>query len=389
MVKTKQLSLSYILFWVIAILFPFGQLVRIEYQELTILLQDVLVFGSFLLVLPKLKKTSTVESISWFLLYLLLSYSLSQIMFFGQNTTGILYLLRLTGYLFFPFFVSNLVTEGRLSKDYIFTTALVMLGFGGLFGWVQYLLYPDLRFLYHLGWDDHYYRLSGTFLDPGFTSILLVFGFGLSLIKYFQSRNKKLFLLPLFFTVTLAFTFSRAGYLAFAGALVAVAFFRKNITLPLLFLALFVITVLFLPRPGGEGVKLQRTASVGSRLDNYRETFEVIKKSPLFGIGYNNMCDARRLFLGDIATASHGCSGSDSSLMLLTATGGALGIMVFLSLAKDWWKSLQSGMYKETAIVMSVALAIHSLFVNSIFYPWVMVVVGIILGLGLVGESDA
>ena len=71
------------------------------------------------------------------------------------------------------------------------------------------------------GWDDHLYRLIGTFLDPGFTAIILVFGFLTSLAYYLKPaapkggfKNKYFLLISIFLFVSILFTYSRAGYIA-------------------------------------------------------------------------------------------------------------------------------------------------------------------------------
>ena len=40
-----------------------------------------------------------------------------------------------------------------------------------------------------------------------------------------------------------------------------------------------------LPRPGGEGVRLGRTASTLARVDNFRESLEIFTNNPVFGVG--------------------------------------------------------------------------------------------------------
>lgn len=53
----------------------------------------------------------------------------------------------------------------------------IMLVSGGLVllvGYVQFFFYPALRNLLYLGWDEHYYRMFGSFFDPNFLGAFLV-----------------------------------------------------------------------------------------------------------------------------------------------------------------------------------------------------------------------
>ena len=143
------------------------------------------------------------------------------------------------------------------------------------------------------------------------------------------------------------------------------------------------LIVVSLPRPGGEGVKLERTASITFRIEDYRNTLIIINKAPLFGVGYNNMCIARGKFSDQANLNSHACSGSASSLLLVLATTGIVGFLIFANLIQKLIVSLTKNVYGLTFLSCLVALLVHSLFVNSLFYPWVMGWMGILLSVSL------
>ena len=94
------------------------------------------------------------------------------------------------------------------------------------------------------------------------------------------------------------------------------------------------IMIFLLPRPSSEGVKLERAFSILLRLKNYKETIVIWQNSPLFGVGYNNLCFARNKFIGEANYLSHSCSGSDSSILALIATTGILGFIFFIEFIK-------------------------------------------------------
>ena len=52
-------------------------------------------------------------------------------------------------------------------------------------GLLQYLFFPDLRFLKTIGYDDHYFRLTFPFLDPNYTGAFLAF------ISFYSLKTKK------------------------------------------------------------------------------------------------------------------------------------------------------------------------------------------------------
>jgi O-antigen ligase len=304
----------------------------------------------------------------------------------SQAAVGALYLLRAASYLALFMSVYELV---RIKKNYkvtLFKALLVVSLEVGFLGFVQYLLIPDLRFLYAFGWDDHLFRLVGTFLDPGFTGIILAFGSILALAAYLKEK-KSIYLLSLvFLTLTLLLTYSRASFLAF-GVGLATLFLKTKKGLILFMALLFALAIPFLPRPQGYGVRLERTHSIVSRLTNYSETFEIFKKSPVFGIGYNNMCLARQEFLGDKKVDSHACSGADSSVLLILATSGIVGLILVLRFVKDLLNALSVNYYSFAYLACLLALLVHSQFVNSLVYPWVMGYLAILGGISVFGSK--
>ncbi|MBI2103748.1 O-antigen ligase family protein [Candidatus Woesebacteria bacterium] len=370
----KVKIVNWLLFIYLAI-FPFGQLARFEIivasHKIPLLGVD-LVLGLFVLVflVGKFKRPKIWPTMLAFLLIGLFS----MVVFFAKTgraeLVGFLYLLRLTANFIFLVIIFNVTRASRGIRELIFKSLIVVSTISAIFGWIQYFLYSDLRFLYWLGWDDHLYRLTGTFLDPGFTSILLVFGFLASLSTSFKERRKYYIYLAGFFLLTLLFTYSRAGYLALvAGSLKLLL--PQNWRYFILVLMFLVLGTLFLPRIEGEGVRLERLASINKRLVNYGQTFEIFKRSPLFGVGYNNLCLAKKYFFPDTFFGEHSCSGSDSSVLFVLATTGVLGASIFLYLL---WKlsKVQQNIYGRSFLACGSALLVHSLFVNSLFYPWVL-----------------
>jgi O-antigen ligase len=370
------------------VIFPFGQLLRIQFsilgKPLTLHLIDVVVGLSLPFSLLNLLKVNKVyKSMLAFLALCVFSLLVSLAYFTPFDVLlGSFYLFRLFAYSTFFLLVWNMASSKPSYKNILFKGLLLVSIFTAIFGWIQYFWMPDLRFLKTLKWDDHLGRLAGTFLDPGFTSIVLVLGFLSTFSLFLKKRKKSLIAILIFLIVSVAFTYARAAYLALFVGMLCFLYWQKKKVAIVLISAIFLLLIPLLPRTSGEGVRLERSYSIRSKIENYRETIEIIRKNPLFGVGFNNLCPARiKLFGGRIQ--SHSCAGADSSLLLVLATTGVVGSLIFINIVFVIFRSLDNSIYSKAFLACSLALLIHSLFVNSMFYPWVMGWMLILLGISM------
>ena len=384
MVFTKR-ALKIIAYFYL-IIFPFGQLLRVNFnvfgKDIPLHPIEVVSFLSFLIFVSKKKLVRTPSFLKSFIFISVFSLIFSMGMFPPQVIiAGSFYLLRLVGFVG-VFFALQYILKVN-GKAYLINSFVVIAFFTGVFGWLQYFLYPDLRALFEFGWDEHLYRLAGSFLDPGFTGIVLSLGTLLSLFTFLRQKRKVMLYIFLFLLLTTLFTYSRASILALiVGVGYLLTSFKKG-KLVLLFTSLVIFLLLILPRPAGEGVKLERVFSINARVNNYKETITIIKQSPVFGVGFNNICAARQKYLGNTNILSHGCSGADSSILLVIATTGLVGFMLLIgALIKDIGRI--GGIYRHVFYASSFAVLFHSLFVNSLFYPWVF---GWLLGVYLLATE--
>jgi hypothetical protein len=84
------------------------------------------------------------------------------------------------------------------------------------------------------------------------------------------------------------------------------------------------------------------------------------------------MCVAFQKYIGPQSFESHACSGSDSSLLFILTTTGIIGFMAFaFSIFRIRGFIQHSSNYLLLAVSF-IALLVHSLFSNSMFYPWIM-----------------
>lgn len=391
MASSKKRILSKLIIYIFLIIFPFGQLLRWNFvfadRNIVILALDgVAVFALLLTLFVKPPKPGVMKYLSGFLGILLLSWLFSFSLFEVKTVFfGGLYLLRVFSYTCFFILAWDLFNHNPSEKKRVLNMLLGVGFFSAIFGWIQYIFYPDLRPFTVWGWDDHLFRLTGTFLDPGFLSIILVLAFLIILYKYFNEKKNITInlLLFIFLLISIALTYSRAGYMALIACVIYTLVSFKRTKYILGGLIIFVIVMVLLPRPNSEGVNLLRTYSVNARIENYEETLRIWQKSPLLGVGYNNICEARIKYIGDDNPTSHSCSGSDSSLLLLLATTGILGVILFLALIISVAKFAGKNKYGSIFLSSLLAIVVHSLFVNSMFYPWVMGWMGILGGIVL------
>lgn len=348
------------------ILFPLGQIFRGIYPS------DIIVL--VIAVVTLLTQREVLNPKGKFLTFLMLgTFSLLiSINFFSLPAIllGTAHFIRLAAYILLFFFVRERYKSEK-DKDTLLKGLIVITFVVTIFGFIQYFFIPDLRALKVLGWDDHYFRLVSTFLDPTFTGVIILIGTILATYKYLKEKKNSYFLVGILELIAVLVTYSRSTYVAL---LISFAYFffltRKKILI--IFPIILLIWIPFLPRPSSEGVKLERTYSVFQKFDDYKKGIAIIAKSPVFGIGYNNICKEKELNFNEVDTASHSCSGLDNSILLIASTTGIVGLIFFIHV-------LTTLKYKSLFAVVFLAVFVHSMFTNTLFYPFVTGLMAIIL----------
>lgn len=351
-----------IIFFTTLVLFPFGQIFKFGIFNLF----DIAVLLLALVTIFKKPKypmwyTYFIYFLVSCLFSLLINYSL-----FSLN--GLLYLVRFWSYSMIAIYIFNYLKD----KNVAIYSLLAVSVASAIFGWIQYLIWPDLTILKYLGWDDHLLRIVGTFLDPTFLGLILVLGAIIAL-------HKNHYLVFALLALSVLFTYSRSSYLALFLIFLFDFVKSKNIFRLLILNSIFLILFL-LPKNIGEGTNLARVVSGNNKLINYEETIEIIKKSPAVGIGFNNLCIARQKYLDDSNIGSHSCNGSDSSILFILATTGIVGLILFLGF-------ITKITFSQILIPSFFAVLLHSAFANSFFYPHIMFWLFALVGLGSKGNS--
>lgn len=378
-----------LLLYLLLLIFPFGQLIKlpinipgvnIYFQDLIILL--IIIF--FLLknfvsksriFLPRLS-IPILGFFSLALFSLLLSIPLRP---FSETMVALMYLGRWIGYAGLYLVIVN-VSNNNIKKklnDLMIITCFSI----AILGLLQYLFIPDITDLKVFGWDPHYFRVVGTFLDPGFTGIILVLGLILVFERIWNKKllTKIIMFIPLY--ASLILTYSRSSYLAYTIAVAIISFYKRSLKFLLAMLTLGIFSLMILPRPGGEGVRLERQNSSFSRVNNWLTSLKISALYPVYGIGFNNYRYVQR-DLGIINQEnwqiSHAGAGADSSLLFVLATTGVVGLITYMIfLHKIFF------FHKQNIIVFASlgALIIHSFFNNTLFYGWAMIWLWILIAI--------
>ncbi len=284
-------------------------------------------------------------------LSLLLAFSLDRALL---GFTPVLYLIRL---LIYPLVCLALVGESAWKFQRLIKFSLLEFV---VFGLSQYVISPNMSFLYKYGFDDHYYRLIGTFLDPNFTGAILS---SLAIIAIIKRKYFFSFIL----LIALVLTFSRASFVSFLIPLFFYFITQHRSFKKLLFITLLVSLLVYLaPKPYGEGVNLLRTFSIYSRLDTSISGLVLFSQRPILGWGYNTL------------TNLNGLSYSiNNSFIQVLATTGIIGFFIFM-------RFLRFSIFRTKDIALKygiISILIHALFNNSVFYIWIYAYLWVLLAL--------
>jgi O-antigen ligase len=385
------------------ILLPFGELLRFSIgNDIYIKPLDILAgcISIYLIVYLLYTKKFT-QTIRWQLILFpavgLLSLAINSIWLQpNELLASSLYLVRWIAYTGVLYTVLLLDTPFKSKLIYIlFGVGLSFV----LFGYIQYFFYSDIRHLVFLGWDDHMYRLFSTFYDPNYASAFLVlYLLYVSGLLYRSIQAKKRLTVIILSCVLIAtflailLTYSRSGLLMLVVASIVFLILLRQIKLILgLIVALLVYILLVSPSFGVENTNLLRTASSGARLESYANAVTIYQDKPILGVGFNAYRYAQQEYgfrKENPKYPSNADAGVDNSFLFVLATTGILGFAAFLLI----WETLLSSaffhkrkarsIFAKVFIASTLGLFVSSLFINSLFFPpllvWLWTLFGIV-----------
>lgn len=362
----------------ISIIFgPLGQ-IPLGISDVRLYVSDLVALGAFLLVLKDISKYSAFfyrDAITRFFLIFtgvaalsLLATSIS--MDIREWAISGLYLIRMVTYFCIYLYLRHVTTLKKIKPGSIYNGLMWAGVVICAIGWFQYVLYPDLRNLFYLGWDPHLNRIFSTYFDPNFLGLMLVFTIILIWKKLISDSNRPvLFLLIFVVFITLAFTYSRGSYLALSAATIYFAVVKRKLMLIGMVGAVLAVTMVLLPRSMGHGVLLERVFSIEQRIENFKQGMTLFAKYPILGVGFNATRYAKQKYgySGNPSIEDHSGAGFDNSLLFVAVTTGIIGYISYILLLSKVYSYIS--LIGRTTLVAAVT---HSMFVNSLFYPWVM-----------------
>ena len=394
-------DINFLLIATILSLIP-GQLIRIPIAEQSfVTISDLLVLGTgfvflinYLLVKKSIKLPFKITfPVLIFTLAAFASTFLASTQFsLSQIIVSLLFLARFLLYFFLFIVVANTIKKDQIPGlvNVIMTTGAVFI----LLGFLQLFIFPDLSFLTIYGWDPHQRRIASTLLDPNFSGWIFTFLFSTSTALYLYKRQSRYLVFSLITFLAIVLTFSRSTYLATITAVLIMGILKSP---KLLLASLIVFTLTFF------SISQVRSRVVGAfevdetaqaRLQSWQNALTIFKNNLVFGVGFNTYRFAQEkygLFREDNPLGGHSGAGSDSSILLVAATTGLVGLAAYIFLLASIFKILKNKIrtsYLHLAVFASFcAILVHSQFVNSLFFPQIMLFLWISLGLVAVYDS--
>jgi len=112
------------------------------------------------------------------------------------------------------------------------------------------------------------------------------------------------------------------------------------------------------------------------RIQSWLQTLELAKKYPVMGVGYNAY-RYRAADEGIVDENYFSAGGSDSTLLTILVTTGGIGLLMFLYFFGNLWiRNFLAYRRTQEPLFLGLvsglcALFVHSLFVNSLLFPFI------------------
>ena len=262
-----------------------------------------------------------------------------------------------------------------------------------------FIVYPEAR--PQLDFDEQRHRLVSTILEPNIASGMIVAVLLVQLARMASGAVVPLWKPVLMFAGLVA-TLSRSGMLAlFVGASLIVLVrgpSKKLLKFGMAVALLLVPAVPFLVEFANQYRRFSITdASAMGRVIVWQRAISTFLDYPWFGIGFNTygFVQERRGFerIGGAAYSAEG------GLLFVAVLTGIVGLAVYLAMlsfvvrrARIGWRlpaatPAERGLLLGTAAT-TVAILVHSMFVNSLLTPWVMEPLWVLWGISFVIAVD-
>lgn len=310
-----------------------------------------------------------------------------------------LYLGRLATYLLTFVFARDVLRTLPLARWLAWGAGVV--GAVAVLGFVQVVVLPDFSRFVPQGWDPHMGRLLSTWYDPNFVAGLFLVGALLAmavLVEPGAGHRRGAAAVLAVSAAALILTFSRSGYAGFAAGFAVLALARaRHFLAPTLLIALLLFALVPRVQERVIGVRtFDETAQL--RLVSWRNALAVSADHPWLGVGYNTYRAVQVRYGFQEDAAAHAAGGSDSSLLTVLVTTGAVGLVAYgaylVRLLAVAWQGGRRGRqpltraYGYGTLAAFAGLIMHGQFVNGLLFPHLLIVMAVLLG-WLLGVRDS
>ncbi len=244
------------------------------------------------------------------------------------------------------------------------------------------LVYPES--VLYADWDPQGHRLVSTFLDPNYAGALLTIGLLLYAGRLSSGARVPVWRVGVLLTALLL-TLSRSSFAALGVGLVVVLLIRGFSTRMLKVVGvLALLATPAIPRLitfAAAFNKLSVDASALQRFIAWSRALRVFADSPIVGVGFNTYGYVGR-FYGFDATGTSAFA-LDGGLLFIAVMTGVVGLALYVAMLafvmlrsrKLWRDSTASSQERGVGVgvaAITVAMVVHSLFVNSLLLPFLM-----------------
>jgi len=267
-----------------------------------------------------------------------------------------------------------------------------------VFGIVQSIFLPGFAQLVNpeMGWDIQGRRLVSTLLDPNFAGGLVAIGLLVELARMAAGAEVPRWK-PAVLASALLLTLSRSSVLAFVvGCLLILAVRGPSRRVLRLASAFVVLSLPFAPLLLGFARtynKLILDASALGRLESWLRGVTVFADNPVLGVGFNTYGFVQRAYGWDLGGMAR--FGLDGGLLFIAVMTGLVGLALYLGVVgtvlarcrRIWRDRARSADDRGLAIGVAAATAAtlaHSVFVNSLLFPFIMEVLWVLWALTFV-----
>jgi hypothetical protein len=322
-----------------------------------------------------------------------------------EIVASLAYLARWSLYFALYVVVVNFVRDRQVRG--LWTSLELALLIFAAFGIVQSIFLPNFALMVYpdqVGqWDAQRHRLVSSVLDPNIAAAMILTGLLVQLAQVTSGAKIALWK-PALLLVALAMTLSRSGVAGLIiGGLVILIARKGGLSKRLMRFGLLALVGVIVSLPklipfAADYSKLGISDdSAAARLITWQRALATLWENPWFGIGFNTygFVQEHRGFERVGSGVSYSAEGG---LLFIAVMTGVVGLAVFVAMLWLVWRRCRAGWRDSRATpaerglcigaaAATVAVCVHSVFVNSLLVPFVMQPLWILWGLVYVART--